>query len=76
MLDMYDFRNDIWLCHSFNGECFDFTAFVSDRHHYLNCSIKMNEDCKSCASRLNYPILTPMFRGPALNLINESIQTN
>jgi len=27
MLDMYDFRNDIWLCHSFNGECFDFTAF-------------------------------------------------
>ncbi|KAL7193261.1 hypothetical protein ACSBR2_024971 [Camellia fascicularis] len=27
MLDMYDFENDIWLCHSFNGQCFNFTAF-------------------------------------------------
>ncbi|PIA56514.1 hypothetical protein AQUCO_00700691v1 [Aquilegia coerulea] len=27
MLDMYDFRNDIWLCHSFNGTCIDNTAF-------------------------------------------------
>ncbi|XP_057541668.1 PI-PLC X domain-containing protein At5g67130-like isoform X1 [Amaranthus tricolor] len=27
MLDMYDFQNDIWLCHSFGGKCFDFTAF-------------------------------------------------
>ncbi|KAL9681512.1 hypothetical protein QQ045_013297 [Rhodiola kirilowii] len=27
MLDMYDFKNDIWLCHSFNGQCFDVTAF-------------------------------------------------
>jgi len=29
MLDMYDFKNTVWLCHSFNGKCFDFTAFVS-----------------------------------------------
>lgn len=29
MLDMYDFNNDIWLCHSFNGNCFNVTAFVS-----------------------------------------------
>ncbi|KAK7827020.1 pi-plc x domain-containing protein [Quercus suber] len=29
MLDMYDFENDIWLCHSINGKCFNFTAFVS-----------------------------------------------
>jgi hypothetical protein len=28
MLDMYDFGNDIWLCHSFRGQCFNFTAFV------------------------------------------------
>uniref|UniRef100_J3LXY2 Phosphatidylinositol-specific phospholipase C X domain-containing protein n=2 Tax=Oryza brachyantha TaxID=4533 RepID=J3LXY2_ORYBR len=28
MLDMYDFRNDIWLCHSFGGVCQNFTAFV------------------------------------------------
>ncbi|URE40207.1 PI-PLC X domain-containing protein [Musa troglodytarum] len=27
MLDMYDFENDIWLCHSFGGNCFNFTAF-------------------------------------------------
>ncbi|KAL1824295.1 hypothetical protein ACET3Z_011073 [Daucus carota] len=27
MLDMYDFENDIWLCHSFQGECFNITAF-------------------------------------------------
>lgn len=27
MLDMYDFNNDIWLCHSFNGQCFNITAF-------------------------------------------------
>lgn len=29
MLDMYDFNNDIWLCHSFGGKCYNFTAFVS-----------------------------------------------
>ncbi|KAL3621148.1 hypothetical protein CASFOL_036060 [Castilleja foliolosa] len=27
MLDMYDFQNDIWLCHSFGGNCFNYTAF-------------------------------------------------
>ncbi|KAK9948958.1 hypothetical protein M0R45_004510 [Rubus argutus] len=27
MLDMYDFENDIWLCHSFQGHCYNFTAF-------------------------------------------------
>ncbi|XP_010519299.1 PREDICTED: PI-PLC X domain-containing protein At5g67130-like [Tarenaya hassleriana] len=27
MLDMYDFRNDVWLCHSYGGNCYDFTAF-------------------------------------------------
>ena len=29
MLDMYDFRNDIWLCHSYGGACRNFTAFVT-----------------------------------------------
>ncbi|KAK6924050.1 hypothetical protein RJ641_010250 [Dillenia turbinata] len=28
MLDMYDFENDIWLCHSFGGKCYNFTAFI------------------------------------------------
>ncbi|KAL5705693.1 hypothetical protein ACHQM5_023960 [Ranunculus cassubicifolius] len=27
MLDMYDFNNDIWLCHSFGGKCYNATAF-------------------------------------------------
>ncbi|OIV90208.1 hypothetical protein TanjilG_01404 [Lupinus angustifolius] len=27
MLDTYDFDGDIWLCHSFQGHCHDFTAF-------------------------------------------------
>ncbi|XP_027361095.1 PI-PLC X domain-containing protein At5g67130 isoform X2 [Abrus precatorius] len=27
MLDMYDFLNDIWLCHSAEGRCYNFTAF-------------------------------------------------
>ncbi|KAK4563150.1 hypothetical protein RGQ29_005595 [Quercus rubra] len=27
MLDMYDFNNDIWLCHSFGGQCYNYTAF-------------------------------------------------
>ncbi|CAL1408537.1 unnamed protein product [Linum trigynum] len=27
MLDVYDFQGDIWMCHSFGGKCYDFTAF-------------------------------------------------
>ncbi|XP_062224985.1 PI-PLC X domain-containing protein At5g67130-like [Phragmites australis] len=27
MLDTYDFNNDVWLCHSFNGKCLTFTAY-------------------------------------------------
>ncbi|KAL2348386.1 hypothetical protein Fmac_002386 [Flemingia macrophylla] len=27
MLDMYDFQNDIWLCHSAGGKCYNVTAF-------------------------------------------------
>ncbi|XP_016649162.1 PREDICTED: PI-PLC X domain-containing protein At5g67130 isoform X1 [Prunus mume] len=27
MLDTYDFKGDVWLCHSFNGKCHDITAF-------------------------------------------------
>ncbi|KAJ4716299.1 PI-PLC X domain-containing protein [Melia azedarach] len=27
MLDLYDFLNDIWLCHSFGGRCYNSTAF-------------------------------------------------
>ncbi|KAJ8751641.1 hypothetical protein K2173_025797 [Erythroxylum novogranatense] len=27
MLDTYDFQGDVWLCHSSNGKCHDYTAF-------------------------------------------------
>ncbi|PSS28953.1 PI-PLC X domain-containing protein [Actinidia chinensis var. chinensis] len=27
MLDTYDFKDDVWLCHSFRGKCTRFTAF-------------------------------------------------
>ncbi|KAK9271491.1 hypothetical protein L1049_001850 [Liquidambar formosana] len=27
MLDTYDFKGDVWLCHSFGGQCYDYTAF-------------------------------------------------
>ncbi|XP_078171609.1 PLC-like phosphodiesterases superfamily protein [Carex rostrata] len=27
MLDMYELDGDIWLCHSFQGQCYNFTAF-------------------------------------------------
>lgn len=42
MLDMYDFRNDIWLCHSFRGVCYDFTAFVSIGIHSETLSNAMD----------------------------------
>ncbi|KAJ0041252.1 hypothetical protein Pint_28025 [Pistacia integerrima] len=28
MLDMYDFNNDVWLCHSTGGKCINYTAFA------------------------------------------------
>jgi hypothetical protein len=31
MLDIYDFKNDLWLCHSFAGKCYDFTAYVRNQ---------------------------------------------
>lgn len=49
MLDMYDFENDVWLCHSFDGMCFNFTAFVSFdiffvRYNALYGSLEIVED--------------------------------
>jgi hypothetical protein len=43
MLDMYDFRNDIWLCHSYGGACQNFTAFVSTPNPNLSL-IDQHED--------------------------------
>uniref|UniRef100_A0A0D9ZSS4 Phosphatidylinositol-specific phospholipase C X domain-containing protein n=1 Tax=Oryza glumipatula TaxID=40148 RepID=A0A0D9ZSS4_9ORYZ len=27
MLDAYDFQNEVWLCHSFGGKCYNFAAY-------------------------------------------------
>ncbi|XP_019057048.1 PREDICTED: PI-PLC X domain-containing protein At5g67130 [Tarenaya hassleriana] len=27
MMDTYDFKGEVWLCHSFGGNCYDLTAF-------------------------------------------------
>ncbi|XVF71290.1 hypothetical protein PTKIN_Ptkin12aG0025100 [Pterospermum kingtungense] len=27
MLDTYDFDGDVWMCHSFGGNCYDYTSF-------------------------------------------------
>jgi len=35
MLDTYDFDGDVWLCHSFQGHCHDFTAFVCKFIHLI-----------------------------------------
>ena len=29
LLDTYDYKGDVWLCHSFKGKCHSLTAFVS-----------------------------------------------
>lgn len=36
MLDTYDFNNDVWLCHSFGGQCYNITAFVRLYYYLLN----------------------------------------
>lgn len=35
MLDTYDFNGDVWLCHSFEGQCHDITAFVCKIIHLI-----------------------------------------
>jgi len=36
---MYDFLNDVWLCHSAQGTCYNLTAFVSAWKVTLLCLI-------------------------------------
>ncbi|KAK7346989.1 hypothetical protein VNO80_21513 [Phaseolus coccineus] len=44
MLDMYEFKDDIWLCHSFGGKCYDVTSFkpainvLKDVHAFLEAN--------------------------------------
>jgi len=40
MLDTYDFDGKVWLCHSFQGQCYDFTAFVCKNHLPTSVSLQ------------------------------------
>ncbi|KAH0453554.1 hypothetical protein IEQ34_017878 [Dendrobium chrysotoxum] len=58
MLDMYDFEGDIWLCHSFQGQCYNFTAFISG---------KLN---RASTGHLNN-VLIHAYQEPAINTLKE-----
>lgn len=48
MLDTYDFNNDVWLCHSFGGTCYNITAFVrlcDQLNILLSCVLKSKYIC-------------------------------
>ncbi|MFS7955430.1 hypothetical protein Hanom_Chr07g00642561 [Helianthus anomalus] len=42
MLDMYDFNNDIWMCHSFGGRCYNITAYVRSMSLVIYTSNKLD----------------------------------
>ena len=70
MLDMYDFGNDIWLCHSFRGQCFNFTAFVIYPLFSLTSTFfffSFNNDCVN--QFCNVP--TAIFQQPAIDTLKE-----
>ncbi|KAI9113646.1 hypothetical protein K1719_015573 [Acacia pycnantha] len=51
MLDMYEFQNDIWLCHSFKGQCFNFTAFQPAINTLKEDWINIGFLCLRCQKR-------------------------
>ena len=64
MLDMYDFENDIWLCHSIEGQCFNVTSFVSAKFLYnfvLGTSLSLIGD------QSNFYVQ----KQPAINVLKE-----
>ena len=65
MLDMYDFENDIWLCHSFQGECFNITAFVWSMIPQLQFNVQY-----FCLGRFVTCTLYS-FQQPAINTLRE-----
>lgn len=66
MLDMYDFNNDIWLCHSFRGQCFNFTAFVI----LFSSTSKLSFHKCLCIKKFNN-VSTEIFQQPAINTLKE-----
>ena len=63
MLDMYDFENNIWLCHSFDGTCFNFTAFVS--------LYTLFSSTYSTRKRLWFVCVCVQWQQPAVNVLRE-----
>lgn len=61
---MYDFTDDIWLCHSFGGKCLNVTAFVSTSmlQICIYCNFVHNTDLQHICS---------YFQQPAINVLKE-----
>ncbi|XP_006411920.2 PI-PLC X domain-containing protein At5g67130 [Eutrema salsugineum] len=60
MLDTYDFQNDIWLCHSTGGTCFNFTAFQPA----INVLKEINDFLESNLSEIVTIILEDYVKSP------------
>ncbi|KAL1200227.1 PI-PLC X domain-containing protein [Cardamine amara subsp. amara] len=60
MLDTYDFQNDIWLCHSTGGTCFNFTAFQPA----INALKEINDFLESNLSEIVTIILEDYVKSP------------
>ncbi|XP_072085726.1 ATP-dependent DNA helicase Q-like 4A isoform X2 [Arachis hypogaea] len=53
MLDMYDFENDIWLCHSFGGQCFNATLFLAHFGEKFDSST-CQKTCDNCLKNTSF----------------------
>lgn len=51
---MYDFLNDVWLCHSAQGTCYNFTAFVSDHLHNVRPRSLVENICRVVTLKFPY----------------------
>jgi hypothetical protein len=60
MLDTYDFQNDVWLCHSTGGTCFNFTAFQPA----INVLKEINDFLESNLSEIVTIILEDYVKSP------------
>ena len=65
MLDMYDFENDVWIYHSFGGNCYNITAYVSKQILFfifqLAYIITRRQSCD----------LMSIFQEPSINALKE-----
>ncbi|KAE8693323.1 PI-PLC X domain-containing protein [Hibiscus syriacus] len=78
MLDMYDFNDDIWLCHSFRGQCFNFTTFqpVINTLREVEAFLSRNpsEICQRCQKKgEDWPTVNVMVQANHRLLVFTSV---